>query len=430
MATSTAQLLRLWWRRGGRDRVLATSGFAVLVLTLFLTFGSLFHAGPEPAFDGLSEGPVLVDLTLVHDAEKKGAVCLDGSPPGYYLLRGFGSGADRWVVHLEGGGWCDSVKSCSLRARSHLGSSRYFESHIPFEGILNNHPSLNPDFYNWNKVKVRYCDGASMTGNVEDEFQNNTKLFFRGKRVWEAVMRDLLSRGLANAKQALLTGCSAGGLATFIHCDNFRALLPKQTTVKCLPDAGFFIDANDISGKRTLRSFYHDVVHLQDLANDLSKDCISKTEPAQCFFPQEFIKYIRTPLFILNPAYDAWQVQHVLAPSTSDPQRRWQRCRLNIHNCDSKLLEALQGFRTTMLNALSEFQKNRDGGMFINSCFTHCQTHSNLTWHSPTSPRINNRTIAETVGDWYFDRREAKEIDCPYPCNPTCYHLDLSAIWP
>lgn len=28
----------------------------------------------------------------------------------------------------------------------------------------------------------------------------------------------------------------------------------------------------------------------------------------QCFFPREVVKDIRTPVFILNPAYDAWQV--------------------------------------------------------------------------------------------------------------------------
>lgn len=42
--------------------------------------------------------------------------------------------------------------------------------------------------------------------------------------------------------QALLSGCSAGGLATLIHCDDFRELLPKDATVKCLADAGFFLD--------------------------------------------------------------------------------------------------------------------------------------------------------------------------------------------
>lgn len=42
--------------------------------------------------------------------------------------------------------------------------------------------------------------------------------------------------------QALLSGCSAGGLATLIHCDEFRELLPKEAKVKCLADAGFFLD--------------------------------------------------------------------------------------------------------------------------------------------------------------------------------------------
>lgn len=43
--------------------------------------------------------------------------------------------------------------------------------------------------------------------------------------------------------QALLSGCSAGGLASIIHCDEFRDLFPKTTKVKCLSDAGLFLDA-------------------------------------------------------------------------------------------------------------------------------------------------------------------------------------------
>lgn len=43
--------------------------------------------------------------------------------------------------------------------------------------------------------------------------------------------------------QALLSGCSAGGMASIIHCDEFRGLFPKSTKVKCLSDAGFFLDA-------------------------------------------------------------------------------------------------------------------------------------------------------------------------------------------
>lgn len=39
------------------------------------------------------------------------------------------------------------------------------------------------------------------------------------------------------------------------------------------------------------------------------------------------------------------------------------------------------------------------------------------------------QTIAESVGDWFFNRKAVKQIDCPYPCNPTCYHLDFTQGW-
>lgn len=279
------------------------------------------------------------------------------------------------------------------------------------------------DFFDWNKVKLRYCDGASFAGNSQ---KNETQLFFRGQRIWEAVMDELLSIGLSNAKQVLLSGCSAGGLATLIHCDDFRGILPKNATVKCLSDAGFFLDEKDVTGNRRIRSFYSDVVHLQGVANSLDKDCVGRMEPSQCFFPQEFIKNIKTPVFLVNPAYDFWQIQYVLIPAESDPSGKWAKCRLSIQKCSSAQIEILHGFRNSMLKTLSEFQQNKDGGMFINSCFSHCQTLMTETWHSPYSPRINNKTIAESVGDWYFNRKLVKQIDCPYPCNPTCYNMDFT----
>ena len=42
--------------------------------------------------------------------------------------------------------------------------------------------------------------------------------------------------------QVLLSGCSAGGLATFFHCDSLKERLGGIVTVKCLSDAGFFLD--------------------------------------------------------------------------------------------------------------------------------------------------------------------------------------------
>lgn len=87
--------------------------------------------------------PELVDLTIVAGAQKKGAVCLDGTPPGYHLRRGFGSGAHSWLIYLQGGGWCNTIQSCSERKTTDFGSSMFMGA-VEFTGILSNHHLENP----------------------------------------------------------------------------------------------------------------------------------------------------------------------------------------------------------------------------------------------------------------------------------------------
>jgi len=106
---------------------------------------------------------------------------------------------------IQGGGWCNDVSSCVLRKGNRRGSSNHMERQLQFTGIMSNRPEENPgillkhhtvplltkkkniavdylvvylccavvmmfffcllDFYNWNRVKVRYCDGGSFTGD-------------------------------------------------------------------------------------------------------------------------------------------------------------------------------------------------------------------------------------------------------------------------
>lgn len=273
---------------------------------------------------------------------------------------------------------------------------------------------------------IRYCDGASFAGHPESE--KGSGLFFRGQIIWEAIMDELLSIGMSKAKQALLSGCSAGGLATLVHCDDFRQILPKETTVKCLADAGFFLDEKDIRGNNTMRSFYNDVVQLQGVAKSLHKECLAKMEPSKCLFPSEILKNIKTPVFLVHSAYDFWQIRNILVPEGSDPSGHWKSCKLNIHNCNANLIDILNRFRSSLLKALNEFQQRKQIGMFVNSCFIHCQTWRGETWYSPNSPKIQNKTIAESVADWFFDREVINLIDCPYPCNPTCRNLDFTRV--
>ncbi|OIW12519.1 hypothetical protein TanjilG_04683 [Lupinus angustifolius] len=365
---------------------------------------------------------LLVKMTIVNNAHETTALCLDGSLPAYHLDRGSGNGQNNWILQFEGGGWCNDLASCIERAKTYRGSTTYKSKLESFSGILSNHPSLNPDFYNWNRVKLRYCDGASFTGDTV--FTNGTKtLYFKGQKIWEAIINDLIPKGLGKASKALLSGCSAGGLATFHKCDNLAARLPNAN-VKCLSDAGFFLDAEDISSKYTARSFFRGVVELHGVKKNLNTKCTSaQNSPDLCFFPQYALKYISPPYFILNTAYDVYQFHNILVPTSSDKQGKWTNCKKNPAACTPDEINTLQGFRSYMLDTLKPFTLNSErGGMFINSCFAHCQSESK-DWFGPDSPRVNNKTIAKAVGDWYFDRKKSKEIDCEYPCDKTCHNL-------
>ncbi|KAK4742745.1 hypothetical protein SAY87_000746 [Trapa incisa] len=378
------------------------------------------HVEAEKYGYGANSRSLMVGLNLIYGAAAKGAVCLDGSLPAYHLHRGYGSGTNSWLIQLEGGGWCDTIRNCVYRKKTHRGSSKYMEKEIEFTGILSNRPDENPDFFNWNRVKIRYCDGASFSGDSQNMV---AQLYFRGHRIWYAAMEELMSQGMHHANQALLSGCSAGGVASILRCDEFRNLFPGTTRVKCLSDAGLFLDARDISGGRTMRRMFQRIVNLQGVGNSLARSCMSRLNPSLCFFPQHVINSVKTPLFLVNTAYDSWQIQASLAPPTIDPHGYWNDCRKNYARCSSSQINFLQGFRFQMLRSIKQFAGSFKNGVFINSCFAHCQTERHDTWFGLNSPRVRNKGIAQSVGDWYFDRSGIRAIDCPYPCDNTCHNL-------
>ncbi|XP_057996909.1 pectin acetylesterase 8 isoform X2 [Hevea brasiliensis] len=329
-----------------------------------------------------------VGITYLNNAVEKGAVCLDGSPPAYHLDKGFGTGINSWLVHFEGGGWCNNVTTCLARKKTRLGSSKQMVTQLPFSGIMHNRRKFNPDFYNWNRVKIRYCDGASFTGDVQ-EVNPATNLHFRGARIFLAVIEDLLAKGMKNAENALLSGCSAGGLASILHCDSFRALLPMGTKVKCLSDAGYFINVKDVSGAPHIQTFFSQVVSLHGSAKNLPLSCTSRLNPALCFFPQYVVQQIRTPLFVLNAAYDSWQIKNILAPSVADPSGTWKGCKHDIEKCSPIQLRTVQDFRLQFLSALYRSANSSSQGLYIDSCYTHCQTEMQETWFMADSPELS-----------------------------------------
>ncbi|XP_060168230.1 pectin acetylesterase 8-like [Lycium barbarum] len=346
-----------------------------------------------------SDEAYYVSKTIVQNAVSKGAVCLDGSPPAYHLEPGFGEAAGNWIVQLSGGAWCTSVTDCLGRSKSDIGSSKYMGSWW-FTGIFSKNQSSNSEFYNWNKVFVRYCDGGAFTGNAES-VDPATNLHFRGARIFEAVLEDLLAKGLKNAKNALLSGSSAGAYPTMLYCDRFRQLLPNTPRVKCMADSGYFIRVKDPHHAKAFTDIYTSLVTLHGAAKTLPKSCTSKMSPELCLFPENIQQDIKTPLFIANSAYDKFQINTTIANHVNG-------C-IESGNCTASENKTFREFRSEFLAALPKADNPKLKGVFIDSFNHHSQ---NQFWWSPANvTTINNLTLTKAFADWYYDRNYTYVID-------------------
>ncbi|XP_028400518.1 uncharacterized protein LOC114523707 [Dendronephthya gigantea] len=291
-----------------------TAILASLLTTLFID--STFREGILGGRTRLRREslPVKVEKVILNKAVKLGACCLNGSPPAYHFRKGFGSGVKRWVVFFCGGAWCYDEEACYQRSHGPYGSSYNIE--FSDGGMYSTDPQINPDFYNWNAVFVAYCDGSSFTGKRENPLYFMDKpVYFRGKVVLDAIIQDLLDRGIDTASDVLLTGSSAGSLAVLIHADYIKKRLNPHTKVRAIADSGYFTDIQTLAGVNRVRKQFKRMLITHNSTSGLHKKCVqqmAESEHWKCLFPEYFFHLIETPFFILQSAYDVWQIPNNL----------------------------------------------------------------------------------------------------------------------
>lgn len=383
-----------------------------------------------------------VTNTILPHALEKGAVCLDGTPPAYALQEGIGEAANNWIIYLEGGGWCASEAECLFRTTKDVGSSnRWQKEQSCLIAMLSDQQNENPYFFNWTRVYVRYCDGSSYVGDREEPFiESNTTVYFRGARIFDAIMEDLSTRGLLNASQALLTGCSAGGLGALLQCDHFRSMLPQSAKVKCAADAGFFIDGTDIYGGHWHREYFAQIVQTHESYKNLPKSCTSKMNASLCMLPQYFVGDIMTPVFILNSVYDTWQIENILMPLNEeqlDVHDEFAPCGHDIENCTCDQVKHWRRFQSEFYQALTHLNSSSRNGAFINSCASHCQTQKQETWcenNNPISKLLISASqplqgVGQAIGEWFINDSKFRKIDHRHKNPLVCEYNPEEPHW-
>ncbi|CAI5482055.1 unnamed protein product [Closterium sp. Yama58-4] len=335
-----------------------------------------------------------------------GAKCLDGSPPGYYHRPGYAAGSAAWHIHLPGGGWCTTMAGCVHRAQTDQGSTRSRPTVIvrggndrdegsasPARGINSPDPKVNPLFHNWH-----------------------------------------LNRGMAQAGSILLTGSSAGGQAVITLCDRVALIFPSAT-VKCILDAGFFVDAEDRWHGNTMSTMVHNMVALHAMRLNLHcTQAYPVQEQWRCFFAHRSLRFVSSPLLVVNSLLDyrALTIGNQLRPSAT-LGTQCLRSLVKQANGDIKTMlwskqwrlwgtvgkdkawqektaagrECQPAERRAVLNAAWKLLRSTDAarrkkGTQISNFVTVAVAHCSLTSPKWTAVTVNGTNLRDAVNKWWL----------------------------
>lgn len=384
-----------------------------------------------------------MELTkLSQDSEAR---CLDGSPGSYYFSPGRSTG--KFLIFMNGGGWCypssavytpqDTDSNCLWRSKGNLGSSlrQATTKKRPSTGMLSTNHAQSP-FADWALININYCDGGSFTGlRTKPVVQNDTKVYYRGRAILDAVIADAKARhGLQTASHVVLSGGSAGGTATVANCDHVASLLPSTQT-RCVADAGFFLDTPSlvgVQGHSVMRDRFFDVVDGMNSTGQLHPGCKEAgLDPRLCFFSEHALKYTKTPTFILNSLnnFMTWTILEPdpWAPGFPPGPHGWESCLVRggeptpqsfAKGCNRTQRAVIGGFRATFLAAAASALRG-DHGCWLDSCPQNHEQHGSISTLS-----IRNQTAMAAIATWIAGK-DTHVVDATFPSSTSECALGL-----
>ena len=383
-----------------------------------------------------------------------GATCLDGSPYGFFFLDGTPVPKseprsmrfnESWLLLFEGGGWCWSPEDCAFRAETKSGSSS--DWHHPNKSIsiggLVNKCCFCTRFCRFRRVFLKSCDGHSFAGNATIEVppradqppgQPKQVLRSNGLRIITAVLDELIANfALAEAKNILIGGCSAGGMTALLNAERIRSELrdrgvrPRRFKVASL--AGLFFappapkdaqqqhaassppppfmgasggtllpfvggsSASSSSSSSYLSPFEEQLRAAVQLGNmsipARCRDTMPAGEAWRCLLGTSLLDALPEDLpgFVWQSRLDLWQVNCILAAGRSryfqhncSSGHAWRGCLgwmqqlKGASKCTPKQWAALREYEEANHAALSQSPAlRRTGyGSFVHSCYDHC----------------------------------------------------------
>lgn len=233
----------------------------------------------------------------------------------------------------------------------------------------------------------RLCDALAGTAEVP--------IYFRGRAILDAVL-DSLKRNvmgspnnIANARHIVETGCSAGGLATYLHADYVAEQLPHTGQYFSAPISGYFLNHLSVDGQFVYGQQIQSIYNLSNATTNAA--CQAHYAPTgdswRCNMAQYVYPFIKSNVFVLNSKFDSWQTGCVLTPEpVTNPAANgncsatpgWHACAGSIAACTAdQITDVVNPFGGVMQQSFLQVNKDKalaaGNGGFVNSCHTHCE---------------------------------------------------------
>lgn len=321
-------------------------------------------------------------------------------------------------------------------------------------GMLDLSCTNNPQFCNWNIVYLMYCDGDSFSGNRPQPLVFNGKpLYMRGHSIMEQVFTMVMTNAInaptpySQATDVVLSGCSAGGLSTFLHTDFVHDnYLPAGAKFWSVPISGFFLDAPNVEGQRVYTQQMQNVWQMQMPGpTGVNAACVAANPGNEwrCNMAEYTYQYIKAPIFPLNSGYDSWQMSCILTSEPVTPANQtnkngncssapgWATCNSSPNTCTNAQMIPVNNYYTEFISAMNNTATaaNPQNGAFISSCHTHCEAVGS-GWATFTVGGVAMRdAVAQWMSSGSYPSTSGPQFhwDCfynptgtPRSCNPTC----------
>uniref|UniRef100_A0A8C9TAT2 Notum pectinacetylesterase 2 n=1 Tax=Scleropages formosus TaxID=113540 RepID=A0A8C9TAT2_SCLFO len=356
------------------------------------------------------------DDMKLHFLKNTQVTCNDGTAAGYYLKEFKGS--KRWLIFLEGGWCCYNKETCDSRYKNipRLMSSSEWPQTRKGTGILSSQLEENPHWWNTNIV-------AWMHIVICPEYLT-AEYAFMGSLIIREVIKDLVLKGIKQAKVIMLAGTSAGGTGVLLNIEKVSAQLEQlgaEAQVRGLVDSGWFLESKQQKAtecpdsvsctptdaiKKGLRLW-------NGMIPEKCRQQYKKGEEWQCFFGHKLYASLSPPLFVVQWLFDEEQlrVENIYLGGQSLSEEQWTY----MQNLGKELKSSLKDV----------------SAVFAPSCLS----HTLITKSNWMDFQVKGTSLARALQCWDKSLQEANRnsktaikgcpfhlIDsCQWPqCNPTC----------